>query len=205
MKFKCYISHYTKLTDRKMHMDKQLEKSGLYKLCYITWLTNFDKETLTIEQVDKYIHKNHDMPNLSYIANAIAHISALEDIAKGESHGLIMEDDLIFNENFVDELTKYIQILPSDWDMVFLSEGCNIHQPNITPDVHFYKAGPRCASCYLVNNRAAKKIISGFTPISRSIDWHYNVEIERHNLVSYQLEPIIAAEGSETGLFLSTV
>ena len=204
---KCYISHYTKLIDRKKYMDKQLQDIQLHKICSIRWLTEFDKEDITPEQMNKYISKHNNFnTNMSYWANAIAHINALEDLAKTDSDGLIIEDDIVFNKNFTTELIKILNNLPEDWDMIFLSEGCNIHQPNINPNINLYKYNrSRCASCYLVSNKAAKKLISTITPITKAIDHSYNDEIIKHLLNSYLLEPTIAIEGSDIGLFKSTV
>ena len=156
---------------------------------------------------DEFIHSNNNFQsNITYSANAIAHIHALRCIANSNTFGLIMEDDLILKSDFLKNLTKCLHELPSDWDMVFLSEGCNIHPPNVTPDKILYKWDKsRCASCYLVSNKAAHKMLTTIIPVVASIDHQYNIEISKHNLNTFLLEPTIAYEGSDVGLFESSV
>ena len=143
---------------------------------------------------------------MAITSNAISHINALEKIASSYIDGLILEDDLIFNDKFTDNLKKCLDNLPTEWDMVFLSEGCDIHPPDITVDKTLYKYdSTRCASCYLVSNKAAKKIINTIIPIKVAIDHQYNIEIKRHNLNVYLLEPTIAYEGSKFNVYKSSV
>ena len=201
-----YISHYTKLSERRKNLQKQLTKHKLNGYP-ITWLTDFDREKLNKQQIDEHISPKNDFKyHPAHMANAIAHIHALRSIANSDTFGLILEDDLILKENFLDKLHECIDRLPDDWDMVYLSEGCNIHPPGVHSGKILYEWNrSRCASCYLVSNKAAKKILTTITPIVSAIDHQYNIEISKHNLKSFLLEPTIAYEGSDTGIFKSSV
>ena len=203
----CYIIHYTKLTDRKTNMLNQINDSKLNDFCKITWLDKYDREIITEYEINKFISPDNNFnTNMAYAANAIAHIQALQIIADSSSYGLILEDDLIFTENFTEKLKECIYNLPVDWDMIFLSEGCDIHPSEIKNEKKLYKVDySRCSNCYLVSNKGCKKMINTIFPVQVAIDHQYNIEIKRHNLNVYLLEPTIAFEGSKFNIFDTSV
>lgn len=205
-KIPCYICHYTKLTYRRKHMEEQIQKFKLNEIFDIKWLTDFDREQITPQQYKEYIGDNMKNINTGIKANGIAHIYALKDISKNHEFGLIIEDDLVLKPDFKCKFIEMISSLPSPWDMIYLSEGCNLHPKNISKDKTLYESlTSRCANCYLVSKNATKKILSTCIPIQDAIDWQYNHEQKKHNLKYYWLEPTLAYEGSDYGLFNSSL
>lgn len=203
-----YISHYTKLTDRKKYMDEQLKK---HKTSPVTWLTNFDREVITPSQIKKYIKHSNIHPAL--IANFIAHMNAIKDIADHYEIGMIVEDDSLFVEDFEERLQQCLDNLPYDWDIVFLGDGQDINghpkftPPNITPEKVLYKWNTaRTASCYLIRNKCAKKILETAIPMTQQgIDHQLEYEIKNNKLESYLLIPALSYEGSQAKKFNSTI
>ena len=121
---------------------------------------------------------------------------------------LIVEDDCEFNNeiNFID---SYFEKLPSDWDMTFLHDGCNMHASNIRPDIIWYKEiYSRTVCSYMLTLETAKKIVETLLPIDDhpyiAIDNCLNEEIQKHNLNVYWCEPVIIKEGSQNNFYNST-
>jgi len=197
----CYIIHYTKLTERRASLERQLaECSFPYP---VVWVIEYDREVITAEQLTTYIALDFNSTR-GVAANAIAHLKALEWVAQSGVNGLILEDDLIFGANFLEELQTSICQLPNDWDMAFLSEGCDLHAPNVSEGQLWYNvARSRCANCYLVRHSAAWKLWESIKPVREAIDHAYNEGIKQQFNV-YWREPTIAWEGSKTGEFIKS-
>jgi len=218
----CYIVHYSKLTDRKEYMLRQLKESGLNNYCEIIWVDKFDREVLTEDQINKYSHDG--TLSTALVGNAISNVFAFKDIVTQQKVGLIIDDDIIFHNDFVEKLESIVCTLKShDWDLIFLATVCNIHGRY----VNNYHAGifmnynlmynydsnniikgdsfslfpsltSRGGSGVLVNIETAKKLLTTIIPFSCPIDLSYTTEIHKHSLKTYFVEPVIADQGSET-------
>lgn len=210
-----YLIHYTKLTDRRVVMEKQLKDSKIGDFIPINWLTNFDREDITPEQVRKYIKCECNHPGI--IANFIAHIHAIEDVANNKEIGLIVEDDLMFVDNFYGKLQSYLAKLPSDWEIIFMGHGTGIKglpkftPPRVTDNRIFYRWNTaRTASCYLINKKGAKKIMRYAIPLVKQgnrvgIDHHLEEIIQKRDIKSYLLIPPLGWEGSQAKKFDSSM
>ena len=81
-----YICHYSKLIDRKIHMEKQIKETGLDKICPITWIEHFDREKITLYMIrENYIHIPEILSRLCSvpeIANAMSHNYAITQISE---------------------------------------------------------------------------------------------------------------------------
>ena len=104
-----YILHYSKLIDRKSFMEEQLKKEKIYPQYDIVWVDNYDREDLTEDIIrNNYVYNpiicNRKL-TMGEIANGIAHSHILRDI-KGIC--MVVEDDIIFCNNFLDILYNNI-------------------------------------------------------------------------------------------------
>ena len=126
IKCNIYVCHYTPLKDRKAFFIKQSNKYNL--LDKVKFLENNDREHLPNDYVS-----NYDITKLksSEISLFTKHIDGMTSIIKGEyEYGIIMEDDCIFEENFLEHLTKYITNLPQHFDIIY---------PGFFPFFKYYK------------------------------------------------------------------
>lgn len=110
-----YVCHYTKLKDRKIVFDNQLEKFGLidntkfitehdYEELHDNELQYFDPQTLTLKEISLFVK----------------HIQSWKDIvSSGKDYGIVMEDDCIFNDNFVDDFNNLLINYPQDFDILY--------------------------------------------------------------------------------------
>jgi GR25 family glycosyltransferase involved in LPS biosynthesis len=212
---KIFVLHYSKLVDRKKSIIEQFKKQNItdyefiekYDVNEITddesslFETNFKKSSMSL-------HLKHN-----YVYNLIA---------KTYLNALIFEDDIILSDNFKEILNKYMSQLPKDYDMLFIGNGSNlhIHTDNLIPNKNIYEkcleptswggdGATRCTDSYIISNKCAKilcKYINNLNyKINVQIDWWLNRAARDNNLKVYWAEPTIVSQGSELGLFKSSL
>ena len=142
-------------------------------------------------------------------------------IANSYDQALILEDDAILCDNFLNKFNDYVKQVPADYDMVFIGDGCGLHiEKNlIKADKYIYKkclyptvwggeGATRCTDSYIISKKCAKilcEYISNLKyKIDTNIDWWLNIAARDNNLNVYWAEPTIVTQGSECGLFAPT-
>ena len=209
---KIFIIHYKKLIDRKNHILKQFEKYNI---------TDFEFIEIDRDELQKYdlsiFEKNFINPEKAIF---LSHYYAYTQIKDNYEEGLIFEDDVILSENFISIFNNYLKELPSDYDMLFIGDGCNLHIPKdkLIANKYIYEkcleatdwGGDGCSRCtdsYLVNKKCAIKLceyINNITyKINICIDWWLNKAARDINFKIYWAEPTIVSQGTQTGLYIS--
>ena len=130
--------------------------------------------------------------------------------------------DIVVCNNFREILESYIKELPSDWEMLFIGNGCGLHIDKnlLIPEKHIYKknngnngkkhkGATRCLDSYLISNKCAKIIteklkLPNYT-ILAPVDLWMNCVIRNNNFNVYWAEPTIVTQGSNKGIFKSTL
>jgi len=211
---KIFVVHYDKLTKRKDSIIKQLSK---YNFDF-EFISNHGKENLTHE--DKNMFRSISDGEISV---ALHHIECYKRIVEKKiDYALILEDDILLCNNFRQILELYIKELPSDWEMLFIGDGCGLHIDKnlLIPEKHIYKkdnvnngkkhgGATRCLDSYLISNKCAKIIIEKLKlpnyTILAPVDLWMNCVIRNNNFNVYWAEPTIVTQGSENGIFKSTL
>jgi len=206
---KIFVLHCSKLADRKNHIIEQFSKQNID----FEFIEKYDKDD--IESESAFYTKNYKRSTMSL---HLKHLYVYKLLAEGTDSALILEDDVILCENFMETLNKYLTQLPADFDMLFLGDGCNLHieKEKLVPDKYVYEKGlyptswggdgaSRCSDSYIISNQCAKKMFAYVKkltkPISLPIDWWINEAARGNNLKVYWAEPTIVSQGSQTGLF----
>lgn len=205
---KIFIVHYKKLVDRKKDIIDQLAKYNL---------NNYEFVEIDRDELDKHntIIFNKKMSN-PLKAIALSHFHCYREIANKYECALILEDDAIFEENFLKKLSVYLKQLPSDYDMVFIG-GCaklHIEAHNIVNGKHIYEKGheatswggqgaSRCTHGYIVNKKCAVKIVDYINKlkvtIDHQIDFWLNTAIKENAFKIYWAEPTLISQGTQIG------
>lgn len=216
-----FISHYTKLTDRKACMMEQIEIHKLKDIAPITWVDFFDRENLTQKQIeDSFLFRPEIVENPlipAQISNALGHYYAIEKIASDEriNIGMIIEDDIILKNNFCENIKKQLEMIPEDWD-IFVVGGYWNDEPDsssfsdkielCSTNNHFiykplYKNIP--TGNYMLNKKSAKRIITHplYKPFSHPIDNTLIHITKDFNLNVYWSRPFLSFEGSKKGYY----
>jgi GR25 family glycosyltransferase involved in LPS biosynthesis len=226
---KIYIVHYTKLTDRYSRLISFLENS---KIPY-EFITEYDQEDLSTDVLkqhyladeikfkekidplwDSNIHKFRIL-NLPEISCTIKHLKAIEKLSlECPNFGLILEDDVLFDNNFNNLYKNYISETPSDWDAIFLGEGCGVNFQNekilnsqkISKNSYLMKhPATNCAEAYLLKPQIASKIYASAIPFQLVSDWEIGYQLYKFDAKTYWWYPSIASQGSRNGLYKSTL
>lgn len=215
--------HYSKLTERKEHLQKMLKDFHLDSQYPIKWLEDFDRERMTLEIVTQNYHYNPRLVSrpltIPEIANGMAHNYIIKEIATHNQTALILEDDIIFKPNFTYALHKLLKDAPSDWEILSIGgyyddkEGSidnkDINTPIPLDSVKLINPvlNTSTTSCYILSHKGAKKLMSDYlySPFSAPIDHTFTFSIPRQKIKVYSASPRLAYEGSKTDLFSTTL
>lgn len=203
-----FICHYTKLEKRKKHILNQLNQIKNIK---ITFIDEYDAEDVNQETDSQYFLENKEewskrckwySPNtannsrklrISEKSLALKHFTALKKIKNMNiDYGLIIEDDAVFCNNFLEKITQKILELPDDWDLYFPNSYKNMFgKGSVSPNLKniYKKKNPSSAYTisYLINKKCCDSIISTIekNKIVLPIDWEYNWMFKILNLNVY--------------------
>ena len=112
---KIYICHYSPLKERHSHMIEQCKKYKLEEKLH--FISDHDREKISKENLQLF---NTNKLKLCEISLFLKHIQSMKEILKGNnSYGIVMEDDVIFKENFVDNYEKIMKIIPENFDILY--------------------------------------------------------------------------------------
>ena len=211
-----FITHYTKLTDRKKFMLQQLNKHNIKA----TFINDFDNEELT--DADKSMF-NQTSLKIEEISLMCKHFNVYNYMIENDiKQAIIFEDDVLIYDNFINNIISYFKQLPSDWDFLFFGSGWNLHVPKsiIKDNTNVYLKGnngiglwspevkevgwpvcagsTRCMDSYIINQNFIKKIFwynkTNKSTISKPLDLYFNVLFRDTNANIYWAEPSLTKQ-----------
>jgi GR25 family glycosyltransferase involved in LPS biosynthesis len=226
---KIYIVHYTKLKDRYDSLVPFLENC---KIPY-EFITDFDQEVLDEKILNNFynpdkqkfenkikhlwdsnIHKFRYL-NKPEISCTIKHLVAIKKLSQEcKNFGLILEDDVLFYDNFNKNYKTYIEKTPEDWDSIFLGDGCGVNFQNDSilrskkiNDNLFLMPPPatNCAEAYLMKPDIAGKIYDSSVPFQLVSDWELAYQFFKLDAKVYWWYPSLVTQGSRNGKYSSTL
>lgn len=208
-----FVLHYTPLKERKAFILEQFVKEGMSA----KFIETSDREVLTAEDLKRF---DIEKLKMSEISCSMKHFDAYSAIQT--DYALILEDDVILAEGFNTTLQTYISQLPNDFDMLFIGSGCNLHIPasitqnsgtNVFLKDNFPSKGggagaTRCTDSYVITKKCAQKLLrlkNRNGPIQKPMGWWMNIMIRNHSMKVFWAEPTIVTQGSQTGVFQTTI
>lgn len=214
MIMKLFVLHYSKLVDRKRHILEQFNKQGIIDYEFIE---KYDKDEIT-DYESNLFDTNYKKSTMSL---HLKHNYVYKIIAENYESALILEDDVILCDNFIDKLNNYITQLPEDYDMLFIGNGCNLHieKHKLIPNKNIYEkclyptrwggdGASRCCDSYIITKTCANKLCEYINnledKIKIPIDWWLNVAARDNNFKVYWAEPTIVTQGTQNGLFTTS-
>jgi len=198
-----YVCHWTKLIDRKKHILNQLK---LNKIDNFSFVELYDKDFLEKEKIQliypnvfNLIKREKRFLKLSEISLLLKHCWCVKDaFLKNYKSIMILEDDVIFCNNFNYYLKNFKKQLPDDWDCCWVGGCCGLTTKDKNDNTNVYKnKTSRCCHCYLLSNKCLNKINKEINNIDDAIDWYYNTLIPKLNLNSFWFEPWLAEQSSK--------
>tara|TARA_Y100000389_G_scaffold127199_1_gene124539 strand:- start:3377 stop:4108 length:732 start_codon:yes stop_codon:yes gene_type:complete len=110
-----YICHYTPLTERFDYMNNQCKKYNIQEK--LLFITEYDREKLS-ENDTVYFDKNK--LKMCEISLFLKHIKAMKNIIDSKKeYGIIMEDDVIFKDNFINNFNELTKTFPETFDIIY--------------------------------------------------------------------------------------
>jgi GR25 family glycosyltransferase involved in LPS biosynthesis len=170
---KIFVAHYSPLKERKEHLLQQFEKQNIQDFEFIEKYNREDLDFCTIDFVGQTsLHDLFDPKlKLSKLSLVLKHFYIYKEIAEKYDEALILEDDVILQDGFLQNLELYKTQLPEDYDMLFIGDGCKLHIPKerLVPDIFIYEKNvnptswggqgcSRCSDSYLVSKKCAKQL-----------------------------------------------
>ena len=219
-----WIIHYTPLAERKQHILSLLEKHGMTH----EFIQDYDKEALTPQDLLPF----HVSQSLGYghVSLFKKHFLAYEKIITSpHTYNLILEDDIIVHPHFNELFRRSIVQLPDDYDMLFIGCGCGFRVPSEFREEGKYiykkrnyeptdalaqlwgaREATKCCDSYIVSPKCASRILDyaaslGPNGIGKPLDIWLNHVCLHLGLKVYWMDPPVIEQGSETGLFQSSV
>lgn len=202
-----YICHWKKLTERKAHVETELSNSSIINY---TFVENYDTDTWDRKKVeeefpcafDKNKHRLGMTLKDSEISLLSKHCWVIRDaIAKEYKSILILEDDVVFDVDFVNKLNQCNRILPTDWDIIWVGACGSKIKSKSSRRINKCDQS-RCTHCYMLSMSGMNKIQDELENISDAIDWYFNYLIEKYKLKSYCINPPLACQSAN---FISSI
>lgn len=198
---KIFICHWDKLTDRKEKLIKVLSEENIFDYEFVC---DYDKDSWSEEEI------KYDFPKIfevvegygrklksSEISLSLKHIKIIREVAEKYEYALVLEDDVILCDNFVEEFLESHNELPDNWDIAWVGTCCGLHAPT-SEDKRVYRVnGSRCTHAYAISNIGAKKVLSELKYCNTGADFFFNLLIEKFNLNNYWFEPALAIQSPE--------
>lgn len=209
---KIFVVHYSKLVERKQYIIDQFLK---HKITDFEFVEKYDKEDLQPTDTQMFSGLKD-----SHVSLFLKHLYVYRLIAENHKHALILEDDVILTPNFMNILAHYTKQLPSSYDMLFIGDGCNLHiqkgkwrkgkyiyRKSLFPTPGEGGGASRCSDSYLMSQKCAAKLCDYVKrgKINVPVDWWLNAASRDNQFEVYWAEPTLVTQGSQSGLFPSTL
>jgi len=194
-----YITHYTKLVERKKSLINRLQELGLTNYCFVE---QFDKDTWDMESILKEFPQIDNASNKMSEAEkslALKHAWIVTDMHKrGYSSVLVLEDDVVLVDDFVEKYNAYMKQMPIDWDVGWVGSCFHLKEPEV-PNVNIYRSrrGSRCGHAYCLSKAFAQKMIHDIRNVDKPADVYYNYIIKKFDLNNYWFQPPLAFQSLE--------
>jgi GR25 family glycosyltransferase involved in LPS biosynthesis len=193
-----FVTHYTPLVERKQHILTQLQRAGIEEY---TFIETKDRDVLVQEDVNRF-----KQISISEMSLFLKHVEVFKT-CNLEKYVVVLEDDAILCDNFVDNLTECLkQLQCENWDVLFSAECCNLHcemEPGRLVKQTNYSRG----TCMYVLNfgvgRILCEILDASDIINRPIDLWFNGLAD--NIKCFWSEPTLVSQGTDTGLFKTSI
>lgn len=207
--------HLEDAIERKQYADAINEYLQLYS-------DELNTKAVKISNQEEFIKAINDTPDFNLDFNGynlnniqgwrygevglwISNFLAWKEFYSSDSkYGIFMEDDIIYDNEFMHLLIKYLNELPDDWDAFFFA----------VPPGQFYKYGEEMdfgaentcrvyqdhwMLCYVLSKIGVKKAIESVSKgISLPLDWHFFRQKNIFNSYSVKPNSKFACFGSPT-------
>jgi glycosyl transferase family 25 len=182
--------------DRRQKIQQQMSQRGIA----YTFFEATNGKTVQINQLAEGHFSNYAKQYLSTgsIGCALSHIRAWQQIvAQGWEYCLILEDDVILADTFVEDLRIRMPEVPPDFDILYLGSGLTAsHHIRQFISTHVFEPHyPREGMyAYVVSAKGAQALLQNLFPINLAnggIDTMLGKLVRKQKLTAYHLLPVL--------------
>jgi len=171
---KIYIINLEKDKDRFYNSIRQLRN---YQLNNFEFINAINGNNLTNDEFKSYTSDiGYYITSPSMVGCGMSHIKIWEEIIQNNiEFSLILEDDFIFKENFLNDFNELIKNVPDNFDLLFLNENILINKYLKIQDINNYLYKPLFlfhTISYIITLEGAKKLLKKINKVSYHIDFH---------------------------------
>lgn len=220
-RIRIFVINYEPLKDRKEYLRKKLLEIGLSG--FVSWFIQkpgqyTQKEFDEIYSVDKkkwkkdiYLvegPKDFKQLNVGELNLILNHYKIYEKMVKEKTPiSLILEDDVILEEDFLERLERCIKKLPEKFDIAYTDAGMHLR---LNKKIHNLKYSEhkgrktRTTASYFISLEGAKKFLKN-KKVTFPLDLEMRVKEIKNNLNVYWLGGYLTYQGSVYGNYYKTV
>lgn len=222
---KILVTHCAKLVDRKPRLEEAFKAIGLNE--QVSWITT---EPTDLGDLSRYYEFSEEtwarkVGSLKYpsgsskprditpqeLSLVVKHYRAYELIVENSYEtALVLEDDVVFCEDFSRYFNDFLEGTPKDWDMIFVGSGAGLRiHPSLLEEgqTAYLKPHPatKCTDSYLITQRAAKILKDTMLPLTLGADFELNYQLYKNDFKVYWWDPPVIAQGSQIGIYKSAI
>ena len=192
LSFPIYWINLDRSKDRKLLIENQFKKYGITNHTRIPAVDGSNIEKLIINKIR---NENKWNAKLGEIGCYLSHCEALKKINENDKI-LILEDDIVISDNFIENFNNSVKELPEKWDILLI--GFRFHQPsqNIDYSKNLQKTKSRYfgAHAYLINKSFLSRInnICDLNKIKKPIDLLFSDLVDKLLIFNTKKELISA-------------
>jgi len=208
---KVYVVHYTPLVERKNYMLNFLNSSNITNY---EFRSLYQREQLT-EELYKQSYKLHNTVTMkpAVVCITLEHIEIYKNIIQNDFDNwcLILEDDCIFNNDFIEKMNFFMDNVPTDAEYLDINDwnfDYNSFDYLSTVDVNKLwepKKTTRTTGSYLIRKSLCLKLVKTIIPFKNAIDNELNEQVKIHDIKLYwSIFPLVINGGSRIGIYRSS-
>ena len=191
---KVYFINLDKSVDRRKNLIKNALENNISISRFPGYYgKNLNKQKLYDEGIfDKFIFRTKD----GMIGCTLSHLKLWEKINKDKDEiVLILEDDVLFTDNFWEKFNDYYKQLPDDWDIAYLGAS-NIYgkktSKNLIKPIYGTKSLTNVgAYAMLVRKKNMSKMLEAMKPVKKDFDIQLRDNYNKNNNIYYFNPPLI--------------
>jgi glycosyl transferase family 25 len=205
-----YLINMEKNKDRLDHFTKIYAESDLRNIPYTIFPAIVGKDL----ELEKYVtpktykqimtsellrkRNTHYELSIGAVGCYLSHLHIYKKIIESDKkYGLIFEDDVSFDPNFLSKLSTGLTMIPDDWDLLM----CGIFCLDCETFPNYLKVGKFWgAHAYVIKKESARKLYNELNKlISRQIDGDIEFLIKTNKINVYAIHPEIATQDGRFG------
>jgi len=186
---KIYVLNLEKEKERMLNISNNLNKMNIL----FERFDAFGENNIEVQNSFNKI-KNDDSALIKSIGATgclFSHRAIINDAIKNNySNILIFEDDVLFDNNFLEKI-KYIRLIPNNWSLLYL--GASQHDwSNFKPKKFYYDALKTDGTfAYAIKRNAFKEILNLSSDLKHPIDWYLRKYQEKNTDKCFVIYPNI--------------